>query len=168
MPAKNFDYRGVGGNSYLKKVERKKQLSNNKDVLFQNRLKTGQRCSLMFQTDHQEEWIDALLNFKAENQEVRCTACLDKRSGIIVVQGSRKGLALFEAEFDHLFLTTGINGVKLDAANPDKQENPGEGRDDDDDDDKGVITVVVVEEFRYRGETGRRQREALRHLSKEP
>lgn len=84
-----------------------------------------------------------------------------------MVQGSLGNLAKFEAAFDQLLITVNMNRVSLEETRPEGQENPRE-RNDDDSDDKAGITVVVVEQFRYSGESGRRQREALRLLKNEP
>lgn len=124
----------------------------------------------MFQTDHHDAWVDALLDFRPKNTEMRCTACLDTRSGIIVVHGSREHLTIFEEAFDELHAIVMMRKVNLEEASPVTQVPRRQGADDDEEqeeDEVGAIIVAIVREFRYRGAAGRRQRAEERMQNKE-
>lgn len=164
MPARDFDYSGVRRNTkHFKKRARDQQLSENIDILFQSRKSNNQRSNLIFQTDRQEGWKDALLGFRKANPEVSFAACFES-SGIIVVYGSEIDLNVFEAAFDGL----------RDSLGDDQRDNPGDdlaagiegivlNNDEEDDavedEDPGEIIVANVEEIRPRGARGRRQTE---------
>lgn len=107
MSAREFDFTELGDNpgESARRNLRQQTLRQNKDVLYTIRKRDGWRSSLIFQTDHMEEWETAFLYFRPPRGDINMSGarvCIYTDSGKLLVFGKPVELDIIEAEFENL------------------------------------------------------------------